>query len=80
MEKLLFIILLLLNFNSVNAQKVKEYSHGYIIRNNNDTLYGELKVAPYSVLSSEIKFKEKNDTEYRIFRPIKIEESLLYLK
>ena len=82
MEKIRFIIIvvaLALNLNSVRANKVA----GYIIKNNSDTIFGEVKVSCFDIYSggiifyginlepfhSILYFKENNKSRFKSFTP-----------
>ena len=60
MKRLLLLTGIVFQFIFIKGQVTINFSDGYIIQNNNDTLFGEIKCFPYSYMSSKIQFKETN--------------------
>jgi len=63
---------MLLFFQLVSAQVQLEYGSGYVVLAKNDTLYGQIRKAPYNTYLTKIYFKEKNSTTDKIYTPYEL--------
>ncbi len=68
MKRLAFSILLLLPF-AINSMAQSDYKNGYIITNENDTIYGLINNRGYVKNAEECTFKAKQDSETINYSP-----------
>ncbi len=87
MDKLRFIIFVLVVFLTLNAAPVNAGKvPGYIILNNNETLYGEIKVSNFDrdqnsiLIQSNVWFKDKRDKHFKSYAPKDILELGFFYK
>ena len=56
---------------AVSAQSITGYSNGFVVKNNNDTLYGLVKIRnafPYQIYN-DVHFKNDADSKPALFLP-----------